>query len=149
MELREKLKKRLKDKTDIEIDHILHIVDKYSLPMTIRNFDSNGLVLFDDRNHTVRVVEGNLTDSSIHIKNPKSDVVIIYCDGLLAGWCNSDKMSDLTDRMSIDRQSLTAMPDTFRFIQGCAHLSEHGGFYDGEYWECANCGERLVFKEDG
>ena len=91
--------------------------------------------------------QGQLRDRSVHIKHPYSDIVIVYSDGLLAGWTTRDKLDDLEDRVSIDIKSLNPMPDSFSFKQTCAHLSEHGGFYDGEFWECAGCQQRLVFND--
>lgn len=147
MDLEEKLKKRLAKSSQDIIDNNINIINKYNLNITIRNFDQDGLIFRDENNSLVRILSGELRDSSIYIANPNADVVIIFCDGLLAGWIDASKLEDLGDRFSINRQSLNQMPDNFRFVQNCGHLSDHGGFYDGEFWECAGCGQRLVFND--
>ena len=146
MEIKQKLAKRLKNATEADIDLIVNIINKYDLDVSVRNFDNHGL-FFLDGSSTVRVMNGQLRDRSVHIKHPYSDIVIVYSDGLLAGWTTRDKLDDLEDRVSIDIKSLNPMPDSFSFKQTCAHLSEHGGFYDGEFWECAGCQQRLVFND--
>ena len=103
MEIKQKLAKRLKNATEADIDLIVNIINKYDLDVSVRNFDNHGL-FFLDGSSTVRVMNGQLRDRSVHIKHPYSDIVIVY-------------------------------------------LSEHGGFYDGEFWECAGCQQRLVFND--
>lgn len=142
-----KLSKRIQAKPD-DIKRIIAIVNKYDLNLNIRNFDSHGVIFRDEQGKTVRILNGVVRNGFIHTKNPNADVAIIFIEDLVAGWIESSKMEDLDDRMSINVKSLHVMPDSFVFKQQCPHLDVYGGFYEGEYWECIGCGERLVFSDN-
>lgn len=144
--IREKLRERLRA-SESNIEQLANIIEKYELKITIRNFDDHGLVLKDRKGKTVRILEGQLRETSIHTGYPHTDIAIIYVEGLLAGWIESSKMSDLSDRMSVDLKSLNVMPEEFVFKQGCDHMSVHGGITDGLGWDCLGCNQRLVFNE--
>ena len=144
--IREKLRERLRA-PEQAVEQIAHIIEKYDINVTIRNFDDYGIFFRAADKKNVRVVTGNMRDTTIHIPNPHSDIVIIYVDGLLAGWIDYEKLDDLQDRMSVDLKSLNPMPDVFLFRQGCEHMSVHGGIYTGDSWTCLGCNQRLVFNE--
>lgn len=146
--LLKKLQKRIKAKED-DLLKIVSLVNKYDLNLNIRNFDSIGLVLFDENNRTVRVCYDGIKDQSlIKIKNPKTDIAIVYCNGLLAGWIESSRLEDAGNTMIVDAESLHTMPEKFRFVRECPHMDVHGGFtVNGDSWYCANCKEKLVFND--
>lgn len=144
----ERLKERLSNRTETEIQEIINVIERYNLKFTIRNFDKHGVLFTDEQGRTVRISSGVLRNGFIHIPDPQSDIVIVYADGLLSGWIEYEKMDDLRDRMSIDVKTLHRMPERFVFNQQCPHLDVHGGFYEGDFWECAGCGERLVFNDN-
>ena len=147
--MKEELRKRLPKVSDELINYIVLVIEKYDLKITVNEFDQYGLLLKDKGGKSVRVVRGEARYDSktIHLPNPRSDIVIIFFEGILAGWIESDKLEDLQDRFSIGIKNLNPMPETFQFKQTCEHISVHGGFYDGENWECAGCGMYLVYKE--
>lgn len=143
----EKLRQRLPNQTDDEFKQIVNIIQRYDLKLNIKNFDQYGLRLIDTSKRVVRVCNGDLRQGKVHVQNPHADIAIVFADGLLAGWTSEDKLEDIVDRMLIDVKALNPMPDTFNFRQPCAHMSVHGGFYDGEFWQCAGCGQKLIFND--
>ena len=64
-----------------------------------------------------------------------------------SGWIEFSKLENLDDRFLAEIKSLSPMPDIFSFDQKCPHLTEYGGYYDGEYWNCFGCGIKLVFND--
>ena len=144
----ERLKDRLSNRSEQDVQQIVNIIERYNLKFTVRNFDSSGVLFRDEQGRSVRVSHGPIRNGFIHIEDPKADIVIVFADGLLSGWIEYDKMDDLKDRMSIDVKTLHRMPESFVFNQQCPHLDVHGGFYEGSFWECVGCGERLVFNDN-
>ena len=147
MNLQEKLKKRLSH-TDLELEQIVNLLNHYDIKINIKNFDDRGLILWDLRGKSVRISFGNYRNDMVHIADPNSDIAIVFADGLLSGWIESNKLQDATDRMLVDIKSLHKMPTKFLFVQQCSHLEVYGGFYDGEAWTCAECDERLIFNDN-
>lgn len=143
-----KLSKRINAKPD-DIKRIIAIVNKYNLSLNIRNFDSNGLILFDENNQTVRICFDGIKDQTlIKLKDPKTKIAVVYSNGLLAGWIESDALENAGDVMLIDAESLHKMPSEFSFKQECPHLDIYGGFTsNGNGWQCAGCKEKLVFND--
>lgn len=144
----ERIRERLSKKHQDEIENIISIISKYNLKVTVRNFDQFGCYFRDEQKRKVRIVSGNIRNGFIHTIHPNADIAVIFIDSLLSGWIETVKMEDLQDRMSVNVQSLHQMPEIFSFNQQCPHLDVYGGFYEGEYWECAGCGERLVFSDN-
>jgi hypothetical protein len=147
MTLFEKLQKRLSN-TPEQIEKIIYILEKYNLRINIRCFDQYGLVLFDERRKTVRIVFGEKGQTLIKIEPFYADIGIIYIGELLAGWIEKSKIEIDGSLWFIDPQTLHKMPKEFLFKQECPHMDIYGGLSDGEYWECLGCGERLVFSEN-
>ena len=145
-DIRSKLRERLR-LPEQDVERIAQIVERYDLRVTIRNFDDYGLLLKDAKKKTVRILNGDLREYNIHLPDPHADVVIVYTDGLLAGWTDYESLEDLTDRCIINLKSLNPMPQEFVFKQGCEHMSVHGGWTDGEVWHCLECGKQLIFNE--
>ena len=141
------LKKRLPKASDSEVEKIGIIAERYSVEPTIMNFDGHGFRFIDDAKRTVRVCDGNFRDDVIHVKKPHSDIAVVFADGMLSGWIQSSKLTDIEDRMLVNPKSLNPMPDDFNFRQPCSHIEDHGGFYDGELFQCAGCGQVLVFND--
>jgi len=144
----QRIRERLSNKPEQEVDQVILVVQKYNLKFTVRNFDKFGILFRDEQGKTVRVLNGVMRNGFIHTPRPYADVAIIFADGLLSGWIEQEKMEDLQDRMSISPKSLHKMPDNFAFNQQCPHMDVHGGFYEGDFWECVGCGERLVFSDN-
>jgi hypothetical protein len=144
----ERIKIRLSEKSPDTVEQIIYILDKYNLSFSIRNFDQCGVFLRDEQNRKLRVFNGDKRNDFIHIPVFNGDVAIIFVEGLLCGWTEKEKMDNLEDRMSISVKSLHKMPTTFVFNHQCPHMHVYGGFYEGEFWECVGCGERLVFNDN-
>lgn len=145
--LEEKLRTRLPNLEEKNIKQILLVLKNYDLKLNVKNFDEHGLRLIDEAKRVVRVCDGDLRNGVVHIKDPHADIAIVFADGMLSGWVDKDKLQDITDRMLVDVKSLNPMPESFNFRQPCAHMSVHGGFYDGEFWQCAGCGQKLIFND--
>lgn len=146
MTLFEKLQKRLSNSPS-EINRIIHVIEKYDLNINIRCFDSHGLILFDQRGKTVRIVFG--TKEQVLIRTPliHAHIAIVFLDDIIAGWIESDRTEQDGSICFIDPNTLHTMPSEFVFIQECPHMDIYGGFTDGEYWTCANCKEKLVLND--
>ena len=144
MSYTERLKARLPQATDDQIEVMNDIIQRYSIELTINNLDNYGLILFDELGRTVRISFGEWRNRTIHIPPPGTDIVIVVTDGIVAGWVKTDKLESLPDRSIVDTKLLGPMPDTFVFIDHCSHLEDYGGFKDGEFWECFNCGRKLL-----
>lgn len=143
----EKLRKRLPGRSEAELLAIKSILDMYSITPTIHNLDGKGFLFQDLKGRTARVVLGSWKKKDVYIQDPCADIMILNLDGLNVGWIESSKLEDLEDRFVVELKSLAPMPDTFSFDQKCAHLIEHGGFYDGgRSWECIGCGMELIFN---
>ena len=142
--MKDRLRARLPDATEDQIDVMDRIIKQYDLQLTINNLDSYGLLLFDELGRTIRVSFGQWRDRSIHIPPPGTDIVIVVTDGIVAGWVKTEKLESLPDRSIVDTKLLAPMPDTFVFIDHCSHLEDYGGFKEGEFWECFNCGRKLL-----
>jgi hypothetical protein len=145
--MKDRLRKRLPDCTAEQIDTLAHVIEQYNLDLTLKNLDSEGLVLFDTKDRTVRIVFGEWRNKSLHVPHPKADIIIAVVGGVLGGWIESDKLVDAEDRMIVDIASLYPMPEEFCFDTYCSHLSDHGGIYEGETWICLNCGRKLIFND--
>lgn len=143
----DKLKARLPNASVSEIETIVKISETYNLEPTVRNFDGLGFLFRDLRGRTARVCEASYRGSSLHVKQPKTEIAIIALDGIVAGWIETDKLEDLEDRLIVNQSSLNKMPEIFSFDQECAHLTVHGGFYEGKYWTCIGCERQLVFND--
>lgn len=146
--MRERLRKRLPEAKDAEIDVLAGIVEDYNLTLTVKNLDASGLILFDQKGRSVRVSFGEWRSRTVHIPAPESDITIAVVSGIISGWIESDKLEYLEDRCIVDLKILNPMPDEFVFDQYCSHLVDHGGFWEGDFWECAGCGKSLVFNDN-
>ncbi len=142
------LKQRLPDASDAELNALVAIIDLFNLEPTVDNFDSHGFLFRDSKQRSVRVRIGTLRKGSeIWIENPYSDIVIVFVEGMMLGWCNTSRLEDLEDRMSTSSKSLNPMPNDFNFAEPCAHLTVHGGISEGSAWICLGCGRKLIFNE--
>src|SRR5690606_14936000 len=101
LNLKEKLANRLKSSPE-ELDNIMELLHKYGIVPTIRNFDSQGLILFDGRGKSVRICFGNYREKMIHIQDPQTDIAVVYAGGVLCGWIEREKLQDIQDRMLVD-----------------------------------------------
>lgn len=144
----QRIRERLSNKPEQEVEQVIYVVEKYNLKFTVRNFDQFGILFRDEQGKTVRVLNGVMRNNFVHTVHPHAEVAIVFVDGLLSGWVEQEKMEDLQDRMSISPKSLHKMPTSFSFNQQCPHMDVYGGFYEGDFWECAGCGERLVFSDN-
>jgi len=145
--MKDRLRKRLPEATEVEIDTLALLLERYEIEPTVKNLDEGGFVFFDDRGRTARLRLGTWRRGLIYLSDPAADVVILSIDGMIAGWIESSKLEDLEDRFAVDIKSLSPLPGTFSFVQQCSHLVDHGGFYEGDSWECIGCGTRLVFND--
>ena len=145
--MRDRLKKRLPDATEEMLDVIMQVIDTYDLELTIKNLDTDGLILWDSKGRSVRIVFGSWRNKTVHIPVPNSDIAIVATAGIIGGWIESEKLEYLEDRCIVDLKMLYPLPDTFCFDQYCGHLTDHGGIYEGEFWECLGCGKLLVFND--
>ena len=130
--------------TEEEISLLENLLNRYDIQLTVDNFDSQGVILYDKLGKSVRVLFGRVSDDVVHVPLPHSDISVVFGDGLLLGWIESSKMSDHTDRMLVNVKSLHKMPNQFLFIQECEHMEVNGGVMYGGGWECLGCGEVLV-----
>lgn len=144
--MRDRLRKRLPNAKDDEIDILAKVVEDYALTLTVKNLDTQGLVLFDTKGRSVRVAFGEWRNKTVHIPVPESDIAIVITGGIIGGWIESEKLEFLEDRCIVDLNILHPLPTDFCFDQYCSHLVEHGGFYEGEFWECFGCGKELIFN---
>ena len=145
--MRERLKKRLPEATEEHLDGYMRVIDQYGLDLTIKNLDAQGLVLWDTKGRSVRVTFGEWRNKTVHVPPPESDIAIVITGGIIGGWIESEKLEFLEDRCIVDLNILHPLPTDFCFDQYCSHLVEHGGFYEGEFWECFGCGKELVFND--
>ncbi len=145
--MRDRLKKRLPDATEEQLDGFVRIIEQYGLELTVKNLDARGLVLRDSKDRTVRITFGQWRNKTVHVPPPESDIAIVFTGGILGGWIESEKLEYLEDRCIVDLNILNPMPEDFCFDQYCSHLVDHGGFYSGSLWECASCGKELVFTD--
>lgn len=145
--MRERLKKRLPEATEEELDGYMRIIDQYGLELTVKNLDAQGLVLQDSKDRTVRITFGQWRNKTVHVPSPESDIAIVFTGGILGGWIESSKLEFLEDRYIVNLKMLNPMPEDFCFDQHCSHMVEHGGFYEGEWWVCAGCQKELVFND--
>lgn len=129
------------------IDAIMQVIDLYGLELTVNNLDADGLILWDHKGRSVRVTVGQWRNKTVHIQAPNSDIAIVVTSGIMGGWIESEKLEYLEDRCIVDLKVLSPMPDEFQFDQYCGHLSDHGGFSEGEMWNCFGCGKALVFND--
>ena len=142
--MRDRLRQRLPQATETQIDVMAEIVEKYDLQLTIRNLDRHGLLLIDDLDKTVRICFGEYHNRTIYIAPPETDVAIVVTDNMVMGWLRSEKLEILSSQAVVNTRFLNPMPERFVFTESCSHLEDHGGFYDGEFWECAGCGRKLL-----
>lgn len=145
--IRDRLRKRLPGASNEELDAIMTVLDKYDLTLTIQNLDEQGLVLFDTKGRSVRISVSEWRNQEAHIAEPATDITIVSTAGILAGWIESHKLENFEDRCIVPLKSLAPMPSDFCFDAYCSHLVDHGGFFEGENWECAGCGRLLVFND--
>lgn len=139
---RKALRERL-TASEEDIENALSILDRYSLELSVNNFDRQGLLLRDSQGRTVRILSGENRDGSVHLPHTKSDIVIIFLEGMCLGWVELSRMEDLKDRYILDIKSSSPMPEEFTFKQECSHMSIHGGWTDGVSWYCLGCEQKL------
>lgn len=142
----ERLRKRLPNKSKEELLAINSILETYNITPTINNLDGKGFLFEDLKGRTARVMVGFWKKKEVYIQDPCADIMILNLDGLNVGWIESSKLEDLEDRFVVKLSTLLPMPDSFSFDQRCAHLAEHGGFFEGKHWTCCNCGVELIFN---
>lgn len=145
--MRDRLKARLPKASDEQIELIADILERYEIKPTVKNLDTQGFKFFDLKNRVVRALVGEWRGDYIHVPVTDADTVIISTGGIIAGWIETSKLENLEDRFLIDIKSLFPMPNEFSFDQQCAHLSVHGGIYEGEYWLCLGCSKHLVYND--
>lgn len=145
--MKDRLKARLPNATDQEIDNIAELLSRYNIQPSVKNIDQFGFRFEDLKGRSVRLRVGEWRDRTVHIQQPEADVVIVSVSGIISGWIETAKLEDLQDRRIVELKSLNPMPDIFSFDQTCSHLSDWGGFFEGDYWQCANCNRRLIFND--
>lgn len=146
--MRDRLEARLPNATTEELDVMMQVIDRYEIKLTVKNLDSDGLILFDSKNRSVRISVGQWRNKSIYIPAPNSDIAIVATGGIIGGWIRSEELEFLEDRFIVDKKMLSPMPDDFCFDVYCPHMTEYGGVcLDGEFWECLGCGKKLVYND--
>ena len=143
----EKLRPRLKNATDKQLEQIALVEEKYNITPNVRNFDAHGFRFLDERKRVVRVLDGEWREKTIYVPAPHSDISVIFSNGMLSGWIESKKLREAAGLHMVDTKSLNAMPDHFDFSRVCEHLSVHGGWYAGDKWTCFGCTVELIFND--
>lgn len=142
--MKDRLRYRLPQASEEEIETYYQIVTQYDLKLTLDNLDTRGLILFDRQGRRVRISFGSWRNKSIIIPSPDADVVIGVVDGMIGGWVPVSKIENLEDISILDLKMLNPMPEEFDFSEKCAHMMMHGGFLRDGFWECAGCDQRLI-----
>ena len=143
----EKLKKRLPNSSQEELEAINSVIDAYGIAPSIDNLDGHGFLFKDLKGRTARVCVGAWKKKDVYIADPLAEITIVNLSGVTTGWIESSKLEDLEDRFVVELKSLNPMPETFSFDQKCSHLQEHGGIYEGEFWICLGCNRSLIFND--
>lgn len=115
------------------------LASQYNLPMNTG--DNLGLLWTDELGQTVRVCAATVSGLTFHTAFPHADIAILVSGRMPVGWVESYRMNDAGDRAVVQRGNLKPMPSSFKFIQTCQHMEVHGGFMDGNSWNCFGCSE--------
>lgn len=128
---------------------IAHVIDTFSLKLTIQNFqDHRGLVLEDLNGRSVAFYDVGTQDEYARSEvEAYSSILVLVEDGMVLGWVPQDQVTVADEHVfSLNVRSLLPMPKVFDFARSCPHLTVFGGWWDREAkgWECFGCGH-LVY----
>ena len=132
-----------------EVQVIERLVERYDLQLDVNNFTPKGLVLTDQNQNTVAVSFGSKRQDMIHSKPIDARILVsaISDPPVVVGWIDTEKVQDIGDRFLFPAKALSPMPQEFKFLQVCPHLSVYGGWMDSdmEHWECMHCKQTVVY----
>ncbi|MCA9340114.1 MAG: hypothetical protein KDA17_04340, partial [Candidatus Saccharibacteria bacterium] len=115
--LKERLRARLPNANEQQIDVYNNIVERYSLDLTVKNLDAHGLLLFDTNGKTVRITFGEWRNGQAVMVPPNSDIAIVVFGETVSGWVRSEKLDIIQNTAILDLKFLSAMPESdFMFV---------------------------------
>jgi hypothetical protein len=148
MMIQEDLKRRIPKQSDEYRASAARLIELYGIKPNIKNFMSGVFSFTDEDGRLVELVPAEIRAGQLSFNHKTSaDAVVATSGTVQIGWAKTDKIitTDTFETMSV--KSLTPMPTVNRFRQQCTHMVEHGGWFDGNNWQCLGCGTELVFND--